>query len=154
MVPEQYIEERLNQFREWYDKKASSAKRKYQWMRAVTVAGGAIVPVLVNIHYSFVTAITTILSLLVAVLVSLESVFHFREQWKNYRSTEQLLAKEYFNFASGEGPYKGQKREDAFLLLVERVESAIASENASTLNVMTTVTEQRAQRPPNANEKG
>jgi Protein of unknown function (DUF4231) len=158
MTPEEYIDERLNQFRQWYDKKATSSKRKYQWMRATTVVGGAIVPVLININHpsvkSVTTIITTVMSLLVVMLVSLESVFHFREQWKNYRSTEQLLAKEYFNFASGEGPYKSQKPEEAFLLFVERVESAIASENASTLNVMTTVTEQKAQRTTGSNENG
>ena len=50
MTQEEYIEERLNQFRAWYDKKASRAKKVYQWMRTITVAGGAIVPVLININ--------------------------------------------------------------------------------------------------------
>ena len=81
---------------------------------------------------------------MVVVLVSLESVFHFREQWKNYRSTEQLLSKEYFNFTTGEGPYREKEKREAFLDFVDRVENAIASENASTLNVMTTVSEKRA----------
>ncbi len=146
MTPEEYIDERLNQFREWYDKKAVSAKRSYQWMRAITVVGGVVVPVLINIQHPYTRIFTTAVSLVVAVFVSLETVFHFREQWKNYRSTEQLLAKEYFTFVSGEGPYKKTEEKEAFLLFVDRVETAIAAENASTLNVMTTVTEQKTQR--------
>lgn len=145
MSAEEYIDERLNSFRAWYDKKAVRAKKVYQWMRAVTVVGGAMVPVLVNIELPHLDIATTVIGLLVVVLVSLESVFHFREQWKNYRSTEQLLAKEYFNFATGEGPYRDADETEAFLTFVERVENAIASENASTLNVMTTMSERRTQ---------
>ncbi len=145
MSPEEYIDERLNQFREWYDKKATKTKRLYQWMRAITVVGGAIVPVLINLPINNIDLIATLISLTVVVFISLESVFHFREQWKNYRSTEQLLAKEYFNFVAGEGPYKKLDAREAFLVFVERVENAIASENASTLNVMTTLSDKKAE---------
>jgi hypothetical protein len=145
MTPEEYIDERLNQFRGWYDKSAVRAKRIYQRMRTLTVVGGAMVPVLINLKYPYIDIATTILSLLVVILVSLESVFHFREQWKNYRSTEQLLAKEYFNFTTGEGPYRNQCDKESFLNFVDRVENAIASENASTLNVMTTMSEKKTE---------
>ena len=113
-------------------------------MRAVTVVGAAIVPVLINLKFPGVDITSTIISLIVVVFVSLETVFHFREQWKNYRSTEQLLAKEYFNFVTAEGPYREKEEREAFLNFVDRVENAIASENASTLNVMTTLSESKA----------
>ncbi|HNO76244.1 MAG TPA: DUF4231 domain-containing protein [Nitrosomonas mobilis] len=156
MTPEEYIDERLNQFREWYDKKAVIAKRNYQWMRAITVVGGAIVPVLVNLPLDdhAIRYLTTIVSLIVVILISLESVFHFREQWKNYRSTEQLLAKEYFNFVTGEGPYRNQDEKEAFLNFVDRVENAVASENASTLNVMTTLSEKKVEAAVEPGKKG
>ena len=160
---EEYIAERFNSMRGWYDKKAGSTKNLYLRMRAASVIGGAIVPVLINMHFNFIPEIlidllTTAISLLVVIFVSLESVFHYREQWKNYRSTEQLLATEYFKFVSGEGPYdiseKSGKQEtllkkEAFLKFVSRVEGIIERENASTLNVMTTVTEQKTENPGN-----
>jgi hypothetical protein len=145
MQPEEYIDERLNQFREWYDKKSIGAKRNYLWMRSVTVIGGAIVPVLINLDIPYVNILTTGISLAVVILISLESVFHYREQWKNYRSTEQLLAKEYFNFVTGEGNYRNKGEKEAFIDFVDRVENTIASENASTLNVMTTASERKAE---------
>ena len=151
LTQEEYIDERVNQFREWYDKKASRAKKLYQWMRAITVVGGALVPVMINLPIRYIDVATTLISLLVVVLISLESVFHFREQWKNYRATEQLLAKEYFNFVAAEGPYRDQDEKEAFLGFVDRIENAIASENASTLNVMTTVSDQKAQTPARGN---
>ena len=153
LTQEEYIDERLNQFREWYDKKATRAKKLYQWMRSATVIGGAIVPVLINLPIPKIELVTTLTSLMVVVFISLESVFHFREQWKNYRATEQLLAKEYFNFVSAEGTYRDKEENEAFLNFVERVENAIASENASTLNVMTTLSDKKAEAPSN-NDKG
>ena len=75
-------------------------------------------------------------------VVSLESVFHYREQWVNYRSTEQYLRKEYFLFTAKEGVYADLDAEvDAFRTFVERVEQAIGVENASTLQVMTATSE-------------
>jgi hypothetical protein len=69
--------------------------------------------------------------------VSLESVFHYREQWKNYRAAEQFIGHEAVFFEAGIGPYEDLGPDVAFRCLVERVENAIAAENASTLNTMT-----------------
>ena len=92
---------------------------------------------LVNVDFGWQTGVTTALSLLVVILVSLESVLHYREQWKSYRSTEQYLGREEQWFRARIGPYKGLADADAGDLLVERVEAAITAENAVTLSVMT-----------------
>ncbi len=144
--PETYIAERFNGAISWYDNKAVTCKTRYQWMRAVSVIGGVLVPVLVNVGLSselegYRKAVTTLMSTLVVLLVSLESVFHYREQWVNYRSTEQFLRREYFLFTAKEGVYTDLNAADAFRVFVERVEAKIESENASTLQILTTVTE-------------
>jgi len=143
MSADEYITERLTPFRQWYDKKARRFKRLYLWMRSITVIGGAIVPVLINLQIDKIEIVTTLLSVLVIVFISLESVFHFREQWKNYRTTDQLLSKEYFNYVTADGPYRDLEEKEAFLNFVERVENAISSESATTLNVMTTISNQK-----------
>ena len=91
-------------------------------------------------------AAITITSLFVVITVSLESVFHYREQWKNYRSTEQFLGHEQFMYQTRVGPYKNVGGEDAFVLFVERIEEAISAENAATLNVMAIASETPADR--------
>src|SRR5271165_5538228 len=113
-------------------------------MKALSVVGGSLVPVLVNVPFQkfwgipVVQIVVTVISLGVVISLSLETVFHYREQWKNYRSTEQLLGHEKFLFRTRVGRYRGLPDEDAFRLLVERVEDAVAAENAATLNTMTT----------------
>lgn len=134
---ERYIDERARQYQGWYDRKSTLCKSRYLWMRGLTVVGGALVPVLVNVDVPGTVYVTTAISLLVVVLVSLEGVLHYREQWKNYRSTEQYLGHEVVYFQNRAGAYRDLDNHEAFQLLVDRVESAIASENASTLNTMT-----------------
>ena len=119
-------------------------KTKYLRMKALSVVGGSLVPVLVNVPFQKFWGIpviqirVTVISLCVVISLSLETVFHYREQWKNYRSTEQQLGHEKFLFRTRVGRYHGLSDEDAFRLLVERVEEAVAAENAATLNTMTT----------------
>jgi hypothetical protein len=117
-------------------------------MRSMSVVGGSLVPVLINVPYhanvggvSIVQVVVTLISLGVVISLSLENVFHYREQWKNYRSTEQLLGHEKFYFRTRVGRYHGLNDEDAYRLLVERTEEAVAAENAATLNTMTTASD-------------
>jgi hypothetical protein len=42
-----------------------------------------------------------------------------------------VAEKEYYNFVAAEGAYRGLAAAQAFLEFVDRVESAIASENAA-----------------------
>jgi hypothetical protein len=121
-------------------------------MCTITVVGGAVVPVLIDLDGPHMKVLTTGISLLVVIPLSLESVLHFREQWKSYRSTEQTLAQAYCNVAAADGADRGMDTAKAVLEFVDRVESAIAAENATTLNVMTTASEQP--RSPRVDEVG
>jgi hypothetical protein len=134
----EYVAKRVDQYIKWYDGKAVKMKNNYLHMRTAIVLGGVVVPVLVNLTFPGKDIVTSAISLIVAACVALESVYHFREQWKNYRSTEQFLHREKVLFLTGEGGYKNSKSPgEAFVHFVERCESAIEAENASTLNVMT-----------------
>ncbi|WP_405872973.1 DUF4231 domain-containing protein [Streptomyces zaomyceticus] len=137
MTPQRYIETRLSQYQEWYDTKATRMKAMHLRMRTVSVVGGALVPVFVNLDLAFARVTATVLSVVVVAAVSLESVYRYREQWKNYRSTEQLLGHERVYFETKVGPYHNLPKRQAFSTLVARVEKAIANENSATLNVMT-----------------
>jgi hypothetical protein len=76
--------------------------------------------------------------------VSLETVYRYREQWTNYRTAEHNLKNEYFLFTSKAGEYAELDEHRAYIIFVNRIEKALETENASTLNVMTSLTEPRA----------
>ncbi len=149
MKADEYVDQRVNQFVGWYDRKAVKAKAAYLRIRTIAVVGALVVPVAANLDFSWYqahrTIVTTLISLLVSIAVALDSVYHFADQWRNYRSTEQFLSREKFPFQTGEGPYKETNEEEAFLLFVERCEAQIASENSATLNVIATLVQQSTQ---------
>ena len=151
--PSDYIAQRAKQYQGWYDKKAVTAKSNYLRMRTAIVLGGVVVPVIVNSAFPGKDMVASIISLVVAGCVALENVYHYREQWKNYRSTEQFLGREQVLFLTGEGGYKEFKSpQEAFIYFVERCEGAIEAENASTLNVMTLA--QQEAKPTKAGQNG
>lgn len=151
--PSDYIEQRIAQYQAWYDKKAVTAKAIYLRMRTAIVLGGIVVPFIVNSSLPGKDFLASIISLVVAACVALESVYHYREQWKNYRSMEQFLSREQVLFLTGEGGYKEFKSpQTAFIYFVERCEGAIEAENASTLNIMTLASQET--KPTKAGQGG
>jgi len=144
MTPDEYIETRFNRFRNWYDEKGVQCKKYYLWTRSIEICGGVTIPVIVNLSFPQDKFVLTAVSLIVAILISLESVFHFRERWKRYRETEQILTREYQYYATGEGEYRNIDRVEAFRIFIDKVEHAIAIENRQTLHEMTAPPERKA----------
>lgn len=139
----EYITERFNGNIKWYDREAGKAKKNYLRLRVISVVGGALVPVLINMidTVPYIQEITTVISLMVLLAVSIDSVYHYGEQWSSYRSTEQFMRREYYLYTVNEGPYRQLNDRLSFELFVERIEEAIAAENSSTLRIMATVNE-------------
>lgn len=146
--PEKYVTERLNQYQGWYDAKAVRMKRNYLRGRVWSAVSAVLVPIITNISIpeihlpnnitiDLMKILATLLSTLVALLIALEGVLHYREQWKNYRTTEQYLTLQRHLFQNKVGEYAKLTPDEAFKLLVKNVEKAIADENAITLNVLT-----------------
>ena len=142
MTPEQYMTERVDQYQKWYDGKAGSAKWWYMRMRAAAVVGAAVVPVIVNLPFAFMNYVATVVSLGVVILVSLESVLHYGDQRKNYRTTEQFLTREKMLFRTGDGPYRGLKKEAAFFAFGRAPQGQISAENSATLKVLVVAAQQ------------
>jgi hypothetical protein len=67
MTPQGYVEGRLAQHQEWYDHKATRMKAMH--LRTVSVVGGALGPVLVNLDMSLAKATATALSPIVVARV-------------------------------------------------------------------------------------
>lgn len=142
MAADQYIAERIEDQCAYYDRSAIRYKARHFLMRRTAVVGAALVPILANISFDafgiYRTAPATLVSLLVTIVVALETVNRYGDQWKNFRSTYEFLKSEKFHFLTGEGVYRSLDPEAAFLLLVERCENRIATENSATLSIIET----------------
>lgn len=141
-----YIKDRLEQYQGWYDNKAVKMKKRYLSGRIVSAISAVLIPIITNVEIEITIAerifdlsslFVTILGVVVASLIALEGVLHHKEQWKNYRTTEQFLMTQKHLFINRVEDYANLDTDKAFKLLVSRTEKAIAEENAITLNVMT-----------------
>jgi hypothetical protein len=141
-----YVRERLEPYRTWYGRSSRRAKMAHLSMRTCAVVGSCIVPVLINLQATpdlltsdvpTLRIVVTCISMLVAINVALEGVFRFREQWRAFRTTEQMLAHEHTAFNTQTGVYHRLSDEDAFALLVDRAEKVILADGAAALGMLT-----------------
>ena len=134
--PDDYLKTRLDFKTDVYTRKGDRYRWSYLSMTSLAAIGAAAVPVLINLK-DVPSIVPTLVSLLVTVLVTLEGVFHFREHWKNYDLMKSFLRQEACLYQASGGPYRNKPAADAFVLLVERVEDAIAKERAQTIEMRT-----------------
>jgi hypothetical protein len=147
-----YIDERLfgkeNGYLGYYDKTAARMKKRHEYSRAAAALGAVLIPVVSNVAWGplipvisekpipVATIGASLIGLGVALILALEGVYHWKEQWQNFRGTEQYLRSQRFRFENGADEYQSLSREDAFKLFVSRVEKAIIDENNVTLNIL------------------
>jgi len=127
-TPDAYLATRVDFKTDAYTRKGDHYRRGYLAVTSLAAVAAAAVPVLINLQ-----GVPSI----VPTLVSLEGVFHLREHWKNYDLMKSFLRQEACLYQAGAGPYRHMEPADAFVLLVERVEDAIAKERAQTIEMRT-----------------
>ncbi|TMA13293.1 MAG: DUF4231 domain-containing protein [Deltaproteobacteria bacterium] len=127
--PEEYIEQRLSDQISWYDRKSSTNQRWFKRLRFAEIVAAAIIPFLSGFAGDSLPIKLAIgaLGVLVAVIASLLGLLQLQEHWIEYRATAEALKTEKFLFLTQTEPYD---KDDAFHLLVQRVEALLSKENA------------------------
>lgn len=135
--PEDYMTDRVIYKMDLFVKKSKQQKFWYQVTSIIGIICAASVPVLINLGVPAI--VPTILSLVVAILVSSEKLFHFREHWRNYDSIAAFLRSEQLQFQTLSGVYKGKdgKSEDALHLFIRRIEEGLKEERNDTIEMRT-----------------
>lgn len=126
--PEDYLEQRLNDQISWYDRKSTTNQRWFKRLRFAEIVVAATIPFLsgfVDRWFPVKIAIGAF-GVVVAVIASLLGLLQLQEHWIEYRATAESLRKEKFLFLTQTDPYD---KNDAFHLLVQRVEALLSKEN-------------------------
>jgi len=128
ILPEAYIKDRVDEQIEWYDNKSATNKIwLYRWQVISLIATSAI-PVLALLSGDIKTRILVAsLGALASVAAGFLSMYQFRDQWIEYRTTSEMLKYERFLFVTASAPYN---KEDSFSSFVNRIESIIIKENS------------------------
>jgi Protein of unknown function (DUF4231) len=134
MTPDEYIEKRLQDQIDWYDKKSLDNQRKFKRLRITEIIAAALIPFLSGLALNvprfsgYATVIVGVLGIGVTITASILSLERHQEHWIEYRTICESLKKEKFLFQTLVEPYNG---EDAFRLLVQRVETLVSKENTN-----------------------
>jgi hypothetical protein len=141
--PEDYVEQRINDQISWYDRRSITNKRWFKRLRFAEIVVAATIPFLSGFADKSLAIKIAIgaLGVFVAVIASLLGLLQLQVHWIEYRATAESLKKEKFLFLTQADPYN---KDDAFQLLVQRVEALLSKENADWAQSVT--------KPPKAEE--
>lgn len=129
MNPEEYMQNRVDDQINWYDKKSQRHQRWYKQLRFVEILAAASIPFLSGYIRPDLPAIkftVGLLGVVIAVLAGVTSLNRFQENWVEYRTTCESLRHEKYLFQTGVEPYNV---DNPFSLFVKRIESLISKEN-------------------------
>jgi hypothetical protein len=134
MNSDEYLKKRLQEQIDWYDAKSLASQKLFKRLRATEIVAAALIPFLSGIAISnpdfrlVGTVVVGILGMAVTIIAGFLSLGQYQEKWTEYRTTCEALVKEKVLFETGVEPYNG---EDAFPLLVQRVETQVSKENTN-----------------------
>ena len=130
MNQDEYINNRVDNQIDWYDRKSSTNQRWFRWLRIVEIVAAASIPLLVG--YADTVAefkvVVGVLGLMIAVIAGVLGLYQFQESWTGYRATCEALKQEKYLFLTKTQPYD---QGDAFALFVQRVENLISKEHTT-----------------------
>ncbi len=129
MEEDEYIKDRLNNQITWYSNRSQKNQKWFKRLRLIEISSAAIIPFLAGIGSSipYYQIIIGTLGVIIAVSAGLSSVYKFHENWIEYRTTSETLKHEKYLYLAKCSPYDGN---EAFCMLVQRVESLISKENS------------------------
>lgn len=133
---ENYIKERLENQITWYDTKSQKCQKIYKCLKRSELIAAALIPVLSSQSSSWrgIALIISILGAIIVVIEGVTSLGKYHENWIEYRSICETLRQEKYMYLTRSGIYKTSSNE-AFELLVERIESVISKENVNWANL-------------------
>lgn len=134
MQPEEYLQQRVDDQIDWYDRKSRGAQGRYKFLRVLEICVAASIPVISGFASSIEKLIpnpmlvVALAGVLLTVIAGLLSLYRYQEVWVNYRAVCESLRREKFFFLTRTPPYDGPS---PLPLLVERAEALMSQENNS-----------------------
>ncbi len=133
-----YINERLNEQIEWYDTKAISYKKGYDYISIIILIFVSSIPILNLIgaitqeFQNGILIISSVLSGIVTILFGYLKVMKLHDIYKEYRRTCEKLKQERVLYLTETSDYRQLEEEhDRLDLFVERCESIMAHEHGN-----------------------
>ncbi|MHC4587136.1 MAG: DUF4231 domain-containing protein [Planctomycetota bacterium] len=131
-----YLKERVERQREWYETKASRNKKIFIRYQTIIIILGALIPVLVAFEGTVPLLkvwggpITALIAAFIAVIAGLDKLKQPQPNWFNYRANEETIKKEEWLYKYKAGQYRELGDKEANRIFIERIESIISADIA------------------------
>jgi hypothetical protein len=148
-----YLIDRLVDQLAWFEGKSKRNQKLQRWYRITALAGGLLLPILVNetarSSENWVRIVSISVSLIVGMAAGLETFLHPGDKWLQYRQSAEKLRSEWWMYANLAGPVYVEftSHEAAFRRLVERVESIVSDDVAGFTAIVAPTTQPGQQQP-------
>ncbi len=127
----EYLENRLNDQIDWYDRKSGVNKKWFQRIQImllimaglVTISGVFDPEVFYWIHY-----VIPVIGALIVMLTGILGLKRYQENWTTYRTTSESLKHEKYLYLTKCEPYNSS---NAFNILVNRAEALMSKEHSN-----------------------
>ncbi len=130
ITPEEYLEDRVEEQINWYNRKSISNKKWFYLLQIIVLVMSATVPVVSILSIVFesiwIRLGIGILGAIAAIATGIISICQFRKNWIEYRTTAESLKCEKYMFKTKTGFYAER---DAFPVFVERIEALVSKEH-------------------------
>lgn len=131
MDEKEYLENRINDQINFYEKKSKINKGCYYVYELMEICFGAAIPVISGyfIDKGWAGLAVAVLGVLIAISASVNGILKFQEKWIYYRVTIEQLKREKELFLTRSGIYLEKDKPTSFNLFVENCEEILSTEN-------------------------
>ena len=129
MTEQEYLDLRVKDQIDWYDRKSGWHKKWFMRLKIAETVLALTIPFMtayITTETVGLKIIVGFIAIVVAAITNFVTLCKFQENWIEYRTVAESLKHENFLYITKSGPYKNG---DAFSEFVERIESYISKEN-------------------------
>ena len=132
MTVEEYMEQRVDDQLNWFERKSSWNQKKFKGYRTGVIGFSVLIPFLTGFidkewgHYF--QYIVGALGVSIAFFEGVMSLNKYQENWAQYRATAESLKREKMLYETQSGKY--EKQENPFHMFVLEVETLLKEENS------------------------
>lgn len=129
---EDYLNTRVQDQINWYDRKSGIIKRRYRRMKVLTILFSALVPVCIgfsdNIWDGF-KYVASVLGASITIFEGISGMLKDKDTMLSYRNTRETLMREKMLFQTQSGVYDGLDSATALKRFAENCELILGTEN-------------------------
>lgn len=120
------MEDQLN----WYDSRSVLFQARYKQLKVVQIGLAVVIPIIAPLDTGVSGWAAAMAGALIALLEGVQHLYQYSTLWVQYRSTAEQIKHEKWLFLSAAGRYRERPTETRLVLLAERLEELISTENA------------------------